>query len=174
MVDQVVRTWADALAGKTFDEVEQHTRDYLKAQKGNFHPFVGQVISLARDTHSAYFVTAEPQFVAEAVRDMFEASGAICSEFEIVDGKFTGRVKSVLATKGNKLDAISHLFDSHVKSRSMAFGDSEGDVEMLSAVEHAVCVNPSEGLRKIAEANGWFIAVTSDEILDFAKKQLGN
>ena len=40
-------------------------------------------------------------------------------------------------------------------SRCTAYSDSSNDVPMLSAVGHAVAVNPDTSLRETARANGW-------------------
>src|SRR5580700_7888184 len=40
-------------------------------------------------------------------------------------------------------------------SRSYAYGDSAGDVEMLKAVGHGIAVNPTPHLARVARKRGW-------------------
>jgi len=166
MVETVVSRWASALAGRYVSDVLNHTADFLIANRQNFHPYVSKVIQMVANTHCVYFVTAEPQFVAQPIAKMFGATSIIASEFEVEDGKFTGKATKILSGREHKLEAITHLFEIHTKSGSIAFGDSEGDIEMLSAVENPICINPNEGLEKVRAEEGWLSSCGSDDTIE--------
>lgn len=172
MVETVVSRWASALAGRYVSDVLNHTADFLNANRQNFYPYVPEVIQMVANTHCVYFVTAEPQFVARPIAKMFGVTSVIASEFEVEDGRFTGKATAILSGREHKLEAITHLFEIHTKEGSIAFGDSEGDIEMLSAVENPVCINPNDGLRKVAEEEGWPISDGSQKTVDLVKSIL--
>lgn len=175
MVETVVSGWANALADCYVSDVLNHTTDFLNANRQNFHPYVSKVIQMVADTHCVYFVTAEPQFVARPIAQMFGAVSVIASEFEVEDGRFTGKATKILSGREHKLEAITHLFEIHTKSGSIAFGDSEGDIEMLSAVENPICINPNEGLEKVRTEEGWLSSSgfqdTIDQVTELLKKK---
>jgi phosphoserine phosphatase len=54
---------------------------------------------------------------------------------------------------------------------SFAFGDSEGDIELLNKVAHAFCINATEGLKQMAIAKKWHI-VTPLSIIETVKEEL--
>jgi phosphoserine phosphatase len=53
----------------------------------------------------------------------------------------------------------------------MAFGDLEGDIDMLSKVARVFCVNATEGLKEIAFSKRWNI-VTPLSIVEVVKNTL--
>ncbi len=164
MVRQTLNQYARSLAGRRVDDALETTRRYLVGEGNKFYPYVEQVIGQIRGTHDVFFVTAEPQFVADATKDIYEANGAISTVFTTRDGVFTGEIDSALSSGQHKADAIAHLLAGHRLDRSLAFGDSEGDIGMLDAVEYAICVNPSKGLLDVAQEKQWFVSAVPQEI----------
>lgn len=156
MVEGVLNKWAEGLKDKSVEEIASHAEKYLRGEGNKFYPYVLKVIKLIEDTHDIFFVTAEPQFVASKTTEIYGAQGFLSTEFEIENGMFTGKVNSALSHGPHKLQAIKELLSSHSKERSFAFGDSEGDIEMLEAVEYPVCINPTAKLAKKAREKGWF------------------
>ena len=155
--------WASGLKGNLYNHVLTHAIDFL-SHKGKFFPFAGELISMLKETHDVYFVTAEPSFVGKAVSYIFKANGYVSSKFELSNSTFTGNVEISLARREDKMRVVQGLLNKYEKRGSIAFGDSEGDIEMLRQVEIAVCINPTDGLRRVAEKKGWIIT-TPDEIL---------
>jgi HAD superfamily hydrolase (TIGR01490 family) len=153
-VVELLDIYARALAGKNYEEVLKSTkRFYQNADK--FFDYVAPTITLLHNTHDISLVTGEPQSVAEAVAELFGVKTYYSTEYEVQGGAFTGSITSYLASRHEKHDAIKHLMQGHGAKHSFAFGDSEGDIEMLRAVEHPICLNCSDGLRKVAENEGW-------------------
>lgn len=74
-----------------------------------------------------------------------------------------------LARSKNKRIAIESLLNKHSGEKSLAFGDSEADEDMLASVELAICINPTDGLRKVAEQKGWYI-LHPEEVLPILGK----
>lgn len=150
--------WAQGLKGVSFDKILKHAQEFITQQKENFYLYSYKIFdSLKEKGYETFFVTAEPEFLAQAFFEQFNLTGFVSSKFEIIDGLFTGKVLLSLAKKENKKQETLKLLNTHDKKDSLAFGDSEGDIEMLNLVEKPVCINPTEGLRKIAQEKGWLI-----------------
>jgi HAD superfamily phosphoserine phosphatase-like hydrolase len=148
------------------------TSTFLKTRESNnFFAFTKPLIELLRKTHDIYFVTGEVQFVGKAVADYFSVQGYISSEMEVKNTVFTGNMSKSLAKKEGKRAAIEDLFNAYPYEKSMAFGDSEGDIEMLNMVAHAFCINATEGLKEAAFLKKWNI-VTPLSIIEAVKKVL--
>lgn len=153
---ELLDIYAAALRGVAYDQVLSATKEFYKSSD-KFFNYVDPTIKLLEPTRDISLVTGEPQFVARAVADLFGISTYYSSEYEVKRGVFTGRVTRYLASRHEKLAAIKHLMHGHGIKGSFAFGDSEGDIEMLRAVEHPICLNPTPELRAIAKQHGWHL-----------------
>jgi len=149
--------WAQGLKDISYNEALRQTKYFLRNRGNRFFPFINPVIKLLKKTHDIYFVTGEPGFVAEAVTDLYRATDFFASNLEVENGIFTGKVNNFLSKREGKRKAIKEILKNYNIKGSIAFGDSEGDIEILDSVENAVCINPTEGLKKIAEEKGWII-----------------
>jgi phosphoserine phosphatase len=154
------------------DSILRTTTTFLGAEEGcNFFPFTEPLMKLLKRSYDIYLVTGEVQCVGEAVAEYFSLSGYVSTEMEVVNGMFTGNIRRSLAKKEGKRDAIGHILSHHPHEDSLAFGDSEGDIDMLSKVAHAFCINATEGLLDVACTQGWHI-VTPLTIIEEVKKLL--
>lgn len=158
---ELLDIYAAGLEGKEYDPVFESTKQFYRSSD-KFFPYVKLTIKELRNSHDIALVTGEPQFVAKAVAELFEVKSYYCTEYELQEGKFTGRVKGYLASRHEKHDAIKHLMHGHGAKGSFAFGDSEGDIEMLRAVEYPICLNCTDGLHAIAEKEGWHMPGTKE------------
>lgn len=151
---ELLDIYANGLKGVRYDRVLESTKDfYIKSDK--FFDYVAPTFAELKKTHAIALVTGEPQFVAQAVCELLGADAYHSTEYEVVGGVLTGRIKSYLASAGEKHDAVRHLIRKYGTKNSFAFGDSEGDIEMLRATEHPICLNATDGLRAIAKKEGW-------------------
>ncbi len=165
--------WAKGLKGTSYHIILEETKRFFESEENKFFPYFKPIIAILRKTHNIYFVTGEPQFVGQILSGLFKITGFISSEFEVRKGIFTGKVKKLLARRKEKLTAIRQLLVEHDRKNSFAFGDSEGDIEILGSVENAICINPTEGLRKIAQERGWSI-VKPNEVEKIVRQKLVN
>lgn len=157
--------WAQGLKEKSFDKVLKHAQKFITKQKENFYPYSYKIFDLLKEKgYETFFVTAEPDFLAQVVFEQFNLTGFTSSKFEIIDRLFTGNTLLSLAKKENKEQETLKLLNTYNKKDSLAFGDSEGDIEMLKLVEKPICINPTEGLRKIAQEKDWLITIPEEVI----------
>lgn len=162
LVDAVTRRM---IAGHK-DRVYRYTRDLIpELKKKGFY-----IIALS---NSQDYVVA--QFAKKAG---FDAS--IARRLEVKDGKYTGRVMSGdrIISISDHVDKVAILKDflerngiRYDLSKSVAVGDSEGDIAMLNAVGYPITFNPSSGLAKVAKERGWKIFVErKDVVYDISDK----
>jgi phosphoserine phosphatase len=150
--------FADGLKSCSPDTILNATVTLLNTREGgNFFAFAEPLMELLTKTHDIYLVTGELQFVGEAVATYFSVRGYISSEMEVKGAAFTGNTGKSLARREGKSDAIEYLFSTYPPQGSLAFGDSEGDIDMLNTVDHAFCINATEGLLEVASLKNWNI-----------------
>lgn len=158
-VDTLLNILVEGLKGESHEEVYELAYSFYK-NSTKFSTFARPTIELLLDSHQLALVTAEPQFIAQAVGKVLGVSILFSSICEVENGVLTGKVEKSLAMRKGKLGEIAPLLKH--KNNSFAFGDSEGDVEMLEAVDFPICVNPTNGLREVAKTKGWYLPENND------------
>jgi HAD superfamily hydrolase (TIGR01490 family) len=83
----------------------------------------------------------------------------VCTELEVVGGRFTGRLESEFCIREGKLKRARDYCTQHDHQLCDAvfFGDSLSDVQVFEQVAQANVVNPRPGLARLAKQNGWRI-----------------
>ena len=104
-----------------------------------------------------FLVTATPVELARIISRRLGLTGALGTVSEVEDGHYTGRLVGEPLHGAAKAEAVRALaeLEGLDLARCTAYSDSSNDVPMLSAVGHAVAVNPDSALREQARARGW-------------------
>jgi HAD superfamily hydrolase (TIGR01490 family) len=106
-----------------------------------------------------WLVTAAPVELGRVIAQRLGLTGAVGTVAEVRDGRYTGRLVGDLMHGPAKAAAINGLatLEGLDLARCAAYSDSINDIPMLSAVGHAVAVNPDAALRAEARRRGWEI-----------------
>lgn len=157
--NQFLETVASALQGKDFDGICTGVVSFFMENKTHFYSYFEIILPKLKESHDIYIVTTNAQFVAKPLVDIFGLSGYISSEFEVVNGLFTGKVSKSLA---NGKSEVQIILQKYGQAGSIAVGDSENDISMLELVACPICINPSETLEKYALDKGWITTTSED------------
>jgi HAD superfamily hydrolase (TIGR01490 family) len=104
-----------------------------------------------------WLVTATPVELARIIAKRLGLTGALGTVSEVEDGLYTGRLVGEPLHGPAKAEAVRALAEREGLdlARCTAYSDSSNDVPMLSAVGHAVAINPDTKLREEARLRGW-------------------
>ncbi len=106
-------------------------------------------------------VSAAPLPLVAAIARHLGVPHAVGTRFEIVEGRYTGRVIPPPVLNEQKLVQAKAYLRAHNLSTdltdSWAYADSITDLALLEAVAHPVAVHPDDALRAVAEQRGWEI-----------------
>jgi HAD superfamily hydrolase (TIGR01490 family) len=104
-----------------------------------------------------WLVSAAPVEIGRVIATRLGLTGAIGTVAEISDGVYTGRLVGELMHGPAKADAVRQLaaVEGLDLARCTAYSDSSNDLPMLSAVGHAVAVNPDATLLRQARQQRW-------------------
>lgn len=104
-----------------------------------------------------WLVTAAPVELARQIATRLGLTGAIGTVAEIIDGHYTGKLSGDVMHGPEKAVAVRALAlaEGLDLTRCSAYSDSANDIPMLSAVGHAVAVNPDAALRREARRRDW-------------------
>jgi phosphoserine phosphatase len=156
--NNLIKIFGKSLEGKRFDDIQLVVRSFFEENKNNFYKYFVDLVPVLKQTHDIYIVTTNSQMFAEAVRDMFGLDGYMCTNFEVVNGVFTGKVLNSLADGKHVVENLL----SEYSGNNFAFGDSENDIGMLDRVKNPVCINPTEKLLEVAKEKGWLVVSDAD------------
>jgi HAD superfamily hydrolase (TIGR01490 family) len=104
-----------------------------------------------------WLVTASPQDFAELIAEKLGFTGALGTQAETKDGKYTGNLIGPLLHGKEKASAVIELTNErniNIKD-CFAYSDSHNDLPLLNTVGHPNAINPDAKLRIISFSSGW-------------------
>jgi HAD superfamily hydrolase (TIGR01490 family) len=107
--------------------------------------------------HELVLITAANHFLAEAIAKKLQLQNIICTQAEIKQGKFTGKIKGVPAFQEGKVTLLAEWLREKQMTLdgSWGYSDSHNDLPLLNLVENPVAVRPDAKLRSHALLHGW-------------------
>lgn len=104
----------------------------------------------------AIISSATPYQIEYAARDL-GIENVLCSQYQVRNGKFTGKVRDPACFGQGKLDAAKAFSQSHGVnlSQSYFYSDSDDDLPLLQSVGYPHTINPNEKLANIAAQQSW-------------------
>ena len=170
-------TTVDQIKDRALGLIEGHKADDLAALTDEvYENFISpklwpETVRIAKqhiqEGREVWLVTATPQEIAEVIAERLGLTGGLGTLIERKDGILTGKLVGKPLHGKAKRKAIRALAkERHISlKRSYAYSDSVNDLPMLTAVGHAIAINPDKVLAKYAKAADW-------KILDFKKREL--
>jgi HAD superfamily hydrolase (TIGR01490 family) len=156
--DAVVARIGEMITDRPVRELRRLTPRVLAGVLPRVYP---QMLELAWQHQDAgrriYICTAASQEIAEMLAHVLDFDGGIGTRSEIVDGTYTGRLAGPFTYRDGKAEAMRELAAAEGidLEASYAYSDAESDLPMLTAVGHAVVVNPDSELARVARERGW-------------------
>ncbi len=168
---RVVHLLGKALKGKTRTKVREWQQRFMVEDNRLFSWVAPLVTYLREQGFTIYIISADGTPVVEAIGDYLGVDMAYASELERKNGAYTGRVLRMLNFE-EKAHLVHRILGHLGKSLKIGFGDSEGDVDMLSHMDHAFLYQPKEKkLIEHAKSEGWYV-VDENNILLTVKQVL--
>lgn len=163
---------AEAIKNLSPAEVAVHADEFISQNAARL-PFAAALFSrLEERGFHTYLISASAAPIVEAVGRFLHTDKLFASELEVENGVFTGNVAKMLNDEEKKHTIhriMGHLAD---KSLKLGFGDSTGDIPMLSAVDYAFVINPHQKeMSTITKEKGWNL-VTKESIFVEVEKIL--
>jgi len=117
-------------------------------------------------------ITAGPTQVADLLGIEFGFDGIYGSRYEVIGGRFTGRITHHLGTVG-KLSCLRDFCEENdiALSRCVAVGDSESDLELFKKCGKSIAINADDKVTKKASES--VVTENLADILDILESWLG-
>jgi HAD superfamily hydrolase (TIGR01490 family) len=169
--ERILNLAARVLKGQDEETVNGWIRMFFE-EEGKFCPWVESLLKTLKEKEFKFFLisgTMKP--FADLVAVLLGIEKTFSSEFEIENGIYTGKVKSILHFEAKK-KLVSQLVEDMKDSEKIGFGDSTGDVEMLSSMNVSFVYKPFEkNMIEISNEKGWNI-VDENNILEIVEAKI--
>lgn len=172
---RLVRVHYRYQTGCTVRQVEPAIKAVIEWQKDRVYRYTRDLIKQLRS--EGFYLLAISNSQDSMVQRFARVLGfdaAIGRSLEVVDGVYSGRV----LYNGKRFPIEAHLDKVAILhgflaakgitadlKRSIAVGDSEGDIPLLAAVGHPIAFNPSAELAAAAQERDWQIVVERKDIV---------
>jgi len=149
----------DFIAGHKVDEIRKIGEE-IYSEFVSPSLWEGTMAIAQRHLHAGdevWLVTASPQDFAELIAEKLGFTGALGTQAETKDGKYTGNLIGPLLHGKEKASAVIKLTNErkiNIKE-CFAYSDSHNDLPLLNTVGHPNAVNPDAKLRIISFSSGW-------------------
>ncbi|MFP4379626.1 MAG: HAD family hydrolase [Candidatus Sumerlaeia bacterium] len=147
--------------GKSPEEMRDLTRLHFEERvRPNMYPqAMGAIQQARREGKRCVMLSATNRPICEPVAEAFELDGLICTDLEMEDGKFTGRIVEPYCCHEGKIFHSSRYCNKigTTLDRVAYYGDSRNDIPLLKLVAVPVVVNPEGELLELARKENWRI-----------------
>ena len=147
--------------------------DLTKACQAVLAEYKDQVYTYTRDLtrqlkaegYLLFAISASQEQIVKLLADYYQFDDYGGSVYEVKDGYFTGQ-KEVLKRE-RKPTYLKELVAKHgaTWAGSIAVGDSESDIPMLTSVERPIAFNPTKELLSHAQAASWKVVVERKNVI---------
>lgn len=153
----------EPLAGRTLESLHPLREAFAATQLApRIAPGAAPLIAHHRaQGQRCAIVSATHRFLAEPSARLLGIDSLICTEADVVDGRFTGRIKGAPCFHARKIDhvrtwlATLGLDPANTLSQAWFYSDSANDLPLLEAVGHPVAVDADIRLSAVAAERDW-------------------
>jgi putative phosphoserine phosphatase/1-acylglycerol-3-phosphate O-acyltransferase len=160
--------WGDALKNNKYyltgfdaNETQKSSREFLQEQIIPRLSAEGLRLleKLRSDGYKILVMSGSPEFLTLPLSKKLNADEVVTTKLELKDGRFTGRVEGLHPYGERKKIILEDLGSSLPLNfkNSIVFANHHSDVDHMLLFGTPVAVNPTPGLRKIAQERGWKI-----------------
>ncbi len=146
-------------------DFEQAAERVIKEHKDNVYVYTRELVKQLND--DGYFLIAISGSQTELLEPFAQHYGFdhwVGQHYERGKEYFTGHIRKTHQGKDKFLKEVIKDKNLALKD-SVAVGDSNGDVDMLSMVERPIAFNPEERLFNTANKHGWEVVIERKNII---------
>lgn len=147
------------LAGKPSQVIQPMGEEFCRE---HLRPYVSSSAMRAIEEHrnaghTIFLLTGSLDFLIEPIATALQVARCFASQLEQIDGVYTGHLIPPLPYGEGKRQLIEQLARDLSLDLPLcyAYGDSPGDLALLSAVGHPTVINPIRGMAQMARQHRW-------------------
>ena len=167
-INKVVKIYLKHITGQRYIQVKRIAENIINYQKDRVYRYTRDLIKkLKKQGYFLVAISGSPSYIVEAYAKAIGFDVFFGTEIEVKSGKFTGEIVNVDSAfhKAKIVKNLAAKYKSISLKKSVAVGDTEGDVAMLSLVGNPIAFNPNYNLAKVAKKKGWKIVIERKDVI---------
>lgn len=176
VVDEIYKLFSEGMKGLNENLTKKIAKDVWKNVFEKMFKFVPRLLNnIQNDGYLIVLLSGSPIEIISQIGEYLGITNdyIIAGKTEIIHGIYTGKVLSYPGSAIQKIELLD-LFIKKNKlevdwQKSLAMGDNERDIEVLSLVGCPIALNPNKKLKDMAIKNGWRI-VSDKNVLSIIEK----
>lgn len=147
------------LSGKELGEVQEITDSfYCHDLKFRIYPLaINEIENHKKQGRDILFLSNAGQPLVQKIATELAADAYICTQLELKDGVYTGKVEGRPVYGENKVIELKQFLINKKYDVIQGYADHFSDITFLEFVDIPNVVNPDRRLQKIAKSKGWKI-----------------
>ena len=149
------------IKGMKIEQLEYLTKDFFESILKNKIYLEGRekIAWHLKMKNSVLLLTNAIEPIAKIVAEYLGIPQYLCTELEIIDNLYTGKILGVNTYGRNKvLKIFSYTKENNYDiEKTWAYCDHGSDIDIMSVVKYPIAVNPDKILKKESERRGWKI-----------------
>ncbi|WAW14469.1 HAD family hydrolase [Peptostreptococcus equinus] len=140
--------YVEAIKGLSYNDLNFSCDQVIKLKADRVYKYTRSRIKWHQDrNHIVIFISGSPDYLVQRMADKYNVSDNIGSTYIVANGRITGDVIPMwdAESKNKAMDKFIEKYDIDMEN-SYAYGDTNGDVSMLSRVKYPVAINPTREL----------------------------
>jgi HAD superfamily hydrolase (TIGR01490 family) len=162
----LIESFNQALTDIHSSELQRACQTVLSEYKDQVYTYTRKLIEeLKAKDYLLFAISASQDELVKMLAEYYGFDDAGGSRYEVKGGYFTGEVDVLKSER--KPEFLKELVAKHGADYkgSIAVGDSEGDIPMLSQVEQPIAFNPTKTLYEYARQHKWPIVIERKNVV---------
>ena len=172
-INKVVKIYLKHISGQRLSSVKRIAEKVISYQKDRVYRYTRDLIKkLKKENYFLVAISGSPSYIVEAYAKAIGFDLFFGTELEIKEGKFTGNIVNLDSAfnKAKLVKILAAKYPSINLKKSLAVGDTEGDVKMLSLVGQPIAFNPNMQLARLAQKRKWKVVAERKDVIYEIKK----
>ena len=168
-IEAVIATFLQHIKGVHYGTFADIGRQVVAKRSKHVYRYTRDLISdLKADGYYIVAISQSPKTILDEFCAAYGFDKVYGRFYEIgPQDRFTGQVIDEHLIQ-NKANIAKRVFDRNTAltpARSVAVGDTEGDIPLLESVERPICFNPNQPLYAYAKRCGWEVVVERKDVI---------
>lgn len=138
----------------------------LKKYKDQVYSYTRNlIINLKNKNYILFALSGSPDEIIKPLTQYYKFDDYCASTRQIINGRYSG--KTNIMNQHNKFTSLQSLILKHQVAiqGSIAVGDSQNDIKMMSLTEHPIAFNPNRQLADHAKTQQWPIVIERKNVI---------
>lgn len=147
-LEHAVRIYTQYLNGKSIDDIQFVAKQVIKKDAKKLYRYTAERIKWHKEQgHKIVFISGSPNFLVEPLAKELGVDIEYSTLYRTSDQTYTGDLIPMW-DKHSKQRALNELQEYHHidLKKSYAYGDTMGDITMLTTVGNPIAINPNQKL----------------------------